>query len=204
MFTINIYLKFALIAIGLVGGTILAFTVSFWYALPFLLMGIIMLATYLLLGTVQSSAQLVQATDFVAAEKRLNLTFKPEWLYVTNRAFFYLMKATLAGNKKDHDEAEMWLKKAEQMDLPSDNEKAMVYMQLASIYANRGKIKSAENYMREVKKLNVTEPQMKMQIEHFDRMMQQNQSQMNMSRRMSPKSSGMMRPGGKRRRPKMR
>ena len=43
MFTINIYLKLALIGVLLVGGLILAFTVSFWYALPILLIGLVFL-----------------------------------------------------------------------------------------------------------------------------------------------------------------
>ena len=34
MFTINIYLRFALIFITLVGGVILAFLFGFWYAFP--------------------------------------------------------------------------------------------------------------------------------------------------------------------------
>ena len=87
MYTINIYLKFALIALFLIGGTVLAFTAGFWYALPLILIGLVFLASYIFLGTIQSAAQMMQTMDLDGCEKRLALTLKPEWLYVTNRAY---------------------------------------------------------------------------------------------------------------------
>ncbi|MCB0613435.1 MAG: hypothetical protein KDC75_09010, partial [Phaeodactylibacter sp.] len=86
MFTINIYLKFALIAVGLIGGTALWIAFGVWYGIWFVLLGIVMLLTYILLGTVQSAAVFMQNTDFDGSEKRLNLTLNPKWLYATNRA----------------------------------------------------------------------------------------------------------------------
>ena len=169
MFSINIYLKFAIIGICLVGGTILAFAYGFWYAFPFLLIGIILLLSYLFLGTIQSAAQLVQTMNFEEAEKRLNLTFKADWLYKTNRAFFYIIKGTLALNRKDNDEAEDWLNKAEKLELPSDNEKAMVALQLANLQGNKGKWNAAKMQMQKLKKLKVTEPQLKDQIKQFEK-----------------------------------
>ena len=43
MFSINIYLRFALVALCLIGGTVLAFQFGFWYAFPFLLVGVFLL-----------------------------------------------------------------------------------------------------------------------------------------------------------------
>ena len=202
MFTINIYLKFALIGLCLVGGTILAFTISFWYALPFLLIGLALLASYILLGTVQSSAEMVQTMNFVEAEKRMNLTWKPEWLYKTNRAFYYMLKSTLAMNRKDNDEAEMWLEKAQTIELPSDNEKAMVELQLASINANKGKWKAAQMHHRNLKNLTITEPQLKAQVKEFDKVISQ-RGTIKQATRMN-RGKMPIKPGGKRRRPKMR
>jgi len=202
MFTINIYLKFALIGLCLVGGTILAFTISFWYAFPFLLIGLGLLASYILLGTVQSSAEMVQSMNFVEAEKRMNLTWKPEWLYKTNRAFYYMLKSTLAMNRKDNDEAEQWLAKAQSIELPSDNEKAMVELQLASINANKGKWKAAQMHHRNLKNLNITEPQLKAQVKEFDKVISQ-RGTIKQATRMN-RGKMPIKPGGKRRRPKMR
>ena len=201
MFTVNIYLKFALIALCLIGGTALAFSVSFWYALPILLIGLGLLASYILLGTVQSSAMLMQKMDFAACEKRLGLTYKPEWLYKTNRAYFFLIKGSIAMNTHRTDEAQQWFDKALKLDLPSDNEKAMVRLQLANISANKGNWKAAQNYARELKGLKVTEEQLKEQIAQFDKAIK-NRGQMKAARHGN--RGQVMRPGGKRRRPKMR
>ena len=87
MFSINIYLLIGLTIACLAGGIILAFTVSFWYAFPFLLIGIIMLIIYVLFGSVNGAAKLIQAEDFEGAEKRLKLTLNPNYLWTTQRAF---------------------------------------------------------------------------------------------------------------------
>ncbi len=169
MFTINIYLKFAGIAIGFIAGILLTALYGFGYGFIFLFIGIGLLASFILLGTVQSTAQLVQAQDFDAAEKRLNLTMNPKFLYKTNRAFYYIMKGTLAMNRQENDEAEGWFKQAEELELPSDNETAMVALQLASLQANKGKWNAAKIYLTRMKKLKVTEPMLKDQIKQFEK-----------------------------------
>ena len=169
MFSINIYIKFAGIALGLLGGIALSAVYGFWYGFPFILIGLGLLLSYIFLGTVQSTAQLVQSQDFDAAEKRLNLTASPKLLYKTNRAFYYIMKGTLAMNRKDNDEAEQWLLKADAIDLPSDNETAMVSLQLANLQASKGKWNAAKIYVAKMKKLKVTEPMLKDQIKQFEK-----------------------------------
>ncbi len=201
MFSINIKLKFALIALFLVGGILLAIFQGFWYALPFLLIGIGLLASYIMLGTVQSAAQLVQEMKFEEAEARLNLTWKPEYLYKTNQAFYNILKGSLAMNKKDNNAAEEYFKKAEAIDLPTDDEKAMVQLQLANINAQKQKWNAAKVYFMNAKKLKVTQQQIKDQIAQFDLAFKQ-RGQMKNAQGQGRRN--MMQPGGKRRRPKMR
>ncbi len=169
MFTINIYLKFALIALCLIGGTALAFAFGFWYAFPFLIAGIGLLVSYILLGTVQSAAMMVQTMQMDEAEKRLALTIKPDWLYKTNQAFYYLLKGSMAMHNKDTDAAEKYLTRAQEIELPTDNEKAMVGLQLANIHASKGKWNNAKMHFSKIKKLKVTEPQLKDQIKQFEK-----------------------------------
>jgi disulfide bond formation protein DsbB len=169
MFTINIYLRFALIALCLLGGTAMIFGLGFWYAFPFLLIGIILLIGYFLLGTVQSTAEKVQAMDFTGAEKQLGLTFFPNLLYKTNRAFYYMMKGTLAQQRGDDTDAENWLNKASEMELPTDNENAMVLVQLANIYAKKSQWNKTKAIMNKVSKLKITEPQLKEQVKQFEK-----------------------------------
>jgi len=167
MFTINIYIKFALILMFLGGGIFLAFYQTFWYSFPLLLIGISLLVSYIMLGTVQSAAQMVQNMDFHGAEKRLNLTLTPKLLYVTNRAFFYIMKGSIAANSHNSNIAETYFTTALKLKLPSDNEKAMVLMQLANINATKGKWSAAKNYFNQTKRLKVDQSQIKEQLSHL-------------------------------------
>ena len=99
MFSINIYLRFALMAVLTLGGVSMAFVWGFWWSFPFILTGIVLIVGYFLLGTVQSAAMILQTGDMAAAEKRLGLTFFPQWLYTPNRAYFYMLKGTIASNE---------------------------------------------------------------------------------------------------------
>ncbi|HPQ20476.1 MAG TPA: hypothetical protein PK147_01415 [Saprospiraceae bacterium] len=204
MFKINIYLKFALIAIFLGGGIILSFTYGIGYSWIFILVGILLLLSYILLGTVQSAGEMIQAMDFEGAEKRLNLTLNPKWLYVTNRAFYYIMKGSLAAQKKDNKVAEEYFNMALDLKLPSDNEKGMVLLQLANINAQRNNWAGAGKYVKDMKKLNITEPTLKSQVDQFDQAYQ-NRGQMNTVRSMGKQGMQMLQGRSmKRRRPKMR
>lgn len=203
MFTINIYLRFALMALLIGGGVVLAILFGFWYSFPLLLAGVILLVGYILLGTVQSAGQVMQSGDVEATEKRLALTLSPNLLFVTNKAFYYILKGSIAAQKKDLNESEKWLLKAKTINVPTDNEKAMIELQLANIYASKNKWKQAEANMRTLKKLKVTEPLLKGQIMEFDKVFSQ-RGQAKVASKMGRMNRGNIRPGGKRRRPKMR
>jgi tetratricopeptide (TPR) repeat protein len=204
MFKINIYLKFALIAVFLIGGIVLAVLFGFWYSFPLILVGITLLVSYIMLGTIQSAAELVQTQDFDRAEKRLNLTLTPKLLYVTNRAFFYILKGSFAMNRREQNISEEWFQRALKLKLPSENEKAMIYLQLANINASKNKWNAAKKYFKDAKKMKVTERQLKEQLKQFEQVMA---SQGNMRHLAAMGKAGqryMGGPGGKRKRPRMR
>ncbi len=201
MFTINIYLKFALIALTLIGGVVLTSAFGFWYAFPFLLIGIGLLISYILLGTVQSAAILMQKMDFEGTDRRLNLTFKPRWLYSANRAYYYMIKGGLAMQMKKYPEAEIMLEKAQKTGLPSDNERAMVLLQLANLAVVKNNFTGAQSLMRQAKQQKVTEAQIKEQIVEFDKALKNQGAMKTLQQR---NRGAVMQPGGKRRRPKAR
>ncbi len=198
MFTINLKLKLAIIAVGILGGLALVFTAGIWYGFPLLLIGIGFLVSYILLGTVQSAAQFLEKMKFVEAEERLKWVLNPNWLYVTNRAFYYIMKGSIAANLNRPDEAEGYFEKAKDLKLPSDNERALVYLQLANIKANQGKWTQAKSYFHQLKKFNVSEGMLKEQIRQFEKALNQSGNTVHL------RTGHAMQPGGKRRRPKMR
>jgi hypothetical protein len=104
-------------------------------------------------------------------------------------------------NNKDNNAAEAYFKKAEAIDLPTDDEKAMVQLQLANINAQKQKWNAAKVYFMNAKKLKVTQQQIKDQIAQFDLAFKQ-RGQMKNAQGQGRRQ--MMQPGGKRRRPKMR
>ncbi len=201
MFTINIYLKFALIAVFVIGGIILAILFGFWYSFPLLLIGVLLIVSYILLGTVQSASEIMQKMDLEKAERRLGLTLSPKLLYSANRAYYYMLKGTIALNQKRTDEGEMWLKKAQSIKIPTENEGAMIELQLANINAMRNKWKQAQIHYRNAKQMKITDNNVKEQMKQFEKALS-NRGQMKAASRMG--KGGMMQQGGKRRRPKMR
>jgi len=204
MFSINIKLKFALIAVLFGGGIWLIVAQGFWYGFPFALIGLGLLISYFLLGTIQTTAQLLQMEQFDAAEERLAWTWKPNWLYKTNRAMYYILKGGINMNKQQFAEAEECLKIAEDIDLPTDDEKAMVQLQLASINFQRQKWNAAKKYFMNLKKLKVTQPQIKAQIANFE-LAFKNRGQMKHAQGQGRRGGNVMQMGkSKRRRPKMR
>ena len=173
MLKINIYVRFALIAICFILGIVLTFQNGFLYSIPFYLAGLFLLAGYFLLGTIASTSEMIQKGDFDAAEKNLKLTKKPEWLFIHNRGYYYLLEGTIAGQKKDIPGTEKAFKKALEIGLPSDNETAMIHLQLAGVAANKNNWRSAEKHIKEIKALNVTEEQINNQVKQFDRAIKQ-------------------------------
>jgi hypothetical protein len=204
MFTINIYLRFALIAVGLLGGAALSFAWGFWYGFPLILAGVVLLAGYIALGTVQSAALLMQAGDLEKTEERLNLTYFPQFLYVSNRAYYYMIKGSVALGRKDTEAGEQWLKKAQTVKVPTDNEKAMIEIQLANIHASKGKRKQASIHVRNAKQLKITEQTIKDQLKQLEQSIK-SMGAMSAANTMGGRGAMMMKGGkSKRRRPKMK
>ena len=204
MIKINIYLRFALMAVLIIGGIVMSATMGFWYGFPFWLTGIGLLVGYFLLGTIQSAGEFMQANDFEAADKRLDLTFFPALLYPANRAYYYMIKGSIAQLRGDKNDAEKWVQKASTVKMPTDNDRAMVELQMANLAVQKGNWNMAKGHMRTLKALNVTIPQVKEQIAEFEKAMKQQGAAKNAMQYGGGRRGGMHRPGGKRRRPKMR
>lgn len=200
MFTINVYLRFALIVGGILGGIGLWATFGFWYGFPFLLVGLFLLTGYLMLGTIMSTNMLLSQSRFQEAEARLNLTFFPKILLVGYKGVYYMTHGALAMQKKDFATGEKWLRTALDAGLPSDNERGAAMLQLAMIAASKNQRQSAQNQLNEIKKLNITEGMLKDQIKELEKQLKM------LTQAMNPGMVGMMSRGGggKRRMPKIR
>ncbi len=203
MLKINIYLKFAIIFFGLVGGIALSIAYGIGYGIIFILIGLVFLASYLLLGTIQSSAEMIQQGDFDGADKQLDLTYFPNALYSTNKAMYSILKGSIAAQKKDNKVAESHFNKALAMKLNTDDEKAMVLLQMMGIQMQKQNFTGAQNYLMQVKKLNIKEQMIKSQIADIEKAFA-SRGNINVARSMGKAGMQQMMQGGgggKRRRP---
>lgn len=204
MFVIPPYIRLALIAVGIIGGIALWATFGFWYGFFFILAGLILLLGLIFLGTVGPAAQALQDADFDKAEQYLNLTPNPNWLYSTNKAYYYMLKGSIAIGRKDMTEGERYLKMAEAVEVPTDNERAMLQIQLAQIALSKGRVKEARIHFKKAKECKISEGPLKDQFRQLELAMNQS-GQMKAAMRMGKQGHGMMGGGkSKRRRPKRR
>ena len=204
MFTINIYLRFALIVGGILGGIGLWAAYGFWYGFPFLLVGIVLLIGYLMLGTILSTNMLVSQQRLDEAEQRLKLTYFPKLLLVGYKGVYFMTHGGIAMQKRDFNTAEVWGKKALDAGLPSDNERGAALMQLVMIQAGKNNVKGAQAQFAELKKLNITEPTLKDQIKEIEKQLKQAGQTMNPAMMAMMGGRNGFRPGSKRRQPRMR
>ena len=158
MIQINIKIQFIVMAVSLVAFLALQFTVGFGWAFIPLLVLIGFLVSYILFGTISSTSKILQSGDADAAEKNLKLTFKPTWLLKFYRSYYYQLEGFIAIQQKKLEEGEALLLKARDMGLPTNNDKATVALQLASLSFNKRNFQKASAYIREIKGLNINEP----------------------------------------------
>lgn len=204
MFIIPPYIRLALIAVGIIGGIALWVAFGFWYGFFLILVGLILLLGLVFLGTVGPAAQALQTGDFDKAEQVLKLTPNPKWLYATNKAYFYMLKGSIALGRKDMVAGEQYLKMAEAVDVPTDNERAMLQIQLAQLALNKGRVQEARLHFKKAQACKITEGAIKDQFRQLEQVMNQT-GQIKAAQRMGMQSGQAMTPGkSKRRRPKMR
>ena len=136
---------------------------------------LILLIKHLLIGTVNAAAMKMQYGDFDGAEKILKYTFRPSWLRFTYHGMFYLIKSRVEFQKKNFKEVERLSEIALTLDL-QDDFRAMIYLQLINIYGMRKNQLKVKDYYQKVKKLNVTQLDVKQNVEEIGRMLKGNHS----------------------------
>jgi hypothetical protein len=205
MFSINIYLRFALIAVGILGGVALWSAYGWGYGLPFLIVGVILLLGYFFVGTIMSSNMLIGQMRLDEAEQRLNMTFFPKLLLPGYKGVYYMTKGAIAMQRKDWAASERLIKEALSAGLPTDNERGAAMLQLLMIGVQRGQRNNLTQKLADIKKLNITDPSLREQLAEVEKQLKlAAQNPMNPSTLAMMGGRGGFRPGSKRPRPKMR
>lgn len=183
-------------AVLLIGGVIVSFLpYGLAWSWIMLIPGIILLVGYILFGTIASASQLLQTGNLDEAEKRLQLTYKPEWLLKMNRGTYYFILGAIETQRRNFDGAEKFMNQALEIGMPSDDFTAQIYLFLAQIAASRNKMNQARNALREAKNLNVSDPQVQGAIKQIETELKKIPK-----RGLSPKHQQMMRSSRKQRR----
>lgn len=183
-------------------GVSLALTVFLWLTVGFawawitLLIVIILLTKHILIGTVNGAAMKMQEGDADGAEKLLKYTLKPSWLQFGYHGMYYFMQSTIAMQKGDVKKAEVLTNKVLNMKV-ADDFKAMAYLQLINISSmqlqrdpkNQIVINRIKELHAKTKKLNISTPQVKEQLDQVDLMLKgEHQGQRKMA---TPGKGGM-------------
>ncbi len=156
MFVIPVKTRFILIAVLIIGGILVSF-LPYGLAYSWLLYipGLVLLVGYFLLGTVGPASKALQMGDLEGAEKQLSYTWKPNWMLKWNRGTYHFLLGTIAVQRRDFEKTELYMNKALEVGLPSDDFTAQVYLVLAQVSAAKGKRTAAKNHIRSAKKLNI-------------------------------------------------
>ncbi len=200
MLKLDLYVRFALIVGCLILGLVLSVWQGFWYGFPLFIVALVLIAGYILLGTIRSASELLQEQRIDEAEARLALTKFPQWLFPANKAYFYMIQANIALVRKDPKKAEGLLREASKYDMPSGNESAVIELQLANIAAQKNNWPEVNQRIQVIRKLKVTEPMILEQAEMLEKAYR-NRGNVKLAQRMGVGTQGQ---GSKRRRPKMR
>jgi hypothetical protein len=153
-------------------------TVGFSWAWIPLLFVIILLSKHILIGTVNGAAMKMQTGDIVGAEKLLKYTLNPSWLQFGYHGMYYFMLSSIAMQKGENKKAEALTNKVLGMKI-ADDFKGMGYLQLINLSAlqlqrdpkNQIVINRIKELHQKAKKLNITTPQVKEQLNQVEMML---------------------------------
>jgi tetratricopeptide (TPR) repeat protein len=95
----------------------------------------------------------VSRQNFDKAEKSLAKIKNPDKLTGTNKSYFHLTKGVLALSKQKLELAERELKASLKAGLKTENDQAIVYLQLSGIELSKRNKKKAEEYLSKCKSL---------------------------------------------------
>lgn len=160
--------------IAAVASLVLAIVITFipglglGYSFIFWLIFIVFLVGYFLLGTLSAASKQLQIEDFDGAERILGYTLYPNLMLKMNQAYFHLLKGMIAMKRGDSKTGEELLQKSYDIGLPTDNDKAMVLLNLASLNYTKRKFSVASTQLRQIKELPLKEPSLLMKIAELE------------------------------------
>lgn len=150
------------IVITFIPGLGLGWSFIFW------LIFLVFLVGYFLLGTISAASKKLNEGDIDSAERILGYTRFPKLLLKMNQAYFQLLKGMIALQKGDKTEGEELLNDAMAKGLPTDNDKAMVLLNLAYLNYEKRKFNIAKGQVRQIKELDTSDPTVQVKVAELE------------------------------------
>lgn len=153
---------------SLVVAIVLTITVGFGWSFIFWIIFIVFVVGYFLLGTIAAASEKLNVGDLDGAERILGYTKFPNLLLKMNQAYFSLLKGMIALQRNDTKTGEVLLQEAYDKGLPTNNDKAMVLLNLAHINYSKNKVNLVKGQLRQIKELNVEDPSLNAKVAELE------------------------------------
>lgn len=153
---------------SLVLAIVLTVTLGFGWSFIFWIVFVTFVVGYFLLGTISAASLKLNEGDIDGAERILGYTKFPKLLLKMNLAYFRLLQGMIAMQRNDTATGEALLQEAYDTGLPTDNDRAMVLLNLAHLNYSKGKHQIAKTQVRQIKDMGVTDPMLNEKVAEIE------------------------------------
>jgi tetratricopeptide (TPR) repeat protein len=128
---------------------------GFWPSFILYFIAVILIASHFFIGPMRLIQQHVEDGDVEGAQKVLAMIWFPNLLYKPIRSAYYSIKGQMAMMTKDFDQAELMMKKSEQLGSPMAEAEGANKLQLGMLALQKGDLKQGESYIRAAIRLGI-------------------------------------------------
>jgi tetratricopeptide (TPR) repeat protein len=128
---------------------------GFWPSFILYFTAVILIASHFFIGPMRLIQQHVEDGDVEGAKKVLAMIWYPNLLYKPIRSAYYSIKGQMAMMTQNFDEAELMMKKSEQLGSPMAEAEGANKLQLGMLALQKGDLKQGESYIRAAIRLGI-------------------------------------------------
>ena len=128
---------------------------GFWPSFILYFTAVILIASHFFIGPMRLIQQHVEEGDVEGAKKVLAMIWYPNLLYKPIRSAYYSIKGQMAMMTQNFDEAELMMKKSEQLGSPMAEAEGANKLQLGMLALQKGDLKQGESYIRAAIRLGI-------------------------------------------------
>ncbi|NJL74523.1 MAG: hypothetical protein HC892_05255 [Saprospiraceae bacterium] len=153
-------------------GIILHFKVGIATALPLYLGALFLLVTYLLFGNIWLALGKLKRGNLHQAETILKSIKYPKLLFRTHRAYYHFIQGMLAIKQENMEDGKVNLEEALEIGIHRATDRALITLNLASLYLQQNNIPKASNYIKETLECPTNDLLIKQRAVLFERKIQ--------------------------------